>query len=168
MPDSKRLRLADARTDTARRSLEDLVAVRIARLADVVARLAEQTVVSKNGLRHTDLRLLNLLDAADGITVNEIARRTHIDKAWVSRSLRRLEEAGLLSRHDSSTDARICVVRLSARGRAALDRIRPVTSAREKRLLEGIDESRFKADLDRLMANAKNLLAKTKPPASSR
>jgi len=159
MPDSRRLRLADARTDTARRSLEDLVAVRIARLADVVARLAEQSIVSKDGLRHTDLRLLNLLDASDGLTVNEIARRTHIDKAWVSRSLRRLEDAGLLSRHDSSTDARVCVVRLSARGRAALDRIRPVTSAREKRLLEGIDGARFKADLDRLMANAKELLA---------
>jgi DNA-binding MarR family transcriptional regulator len=160
MPSSRRLRLADAGADTARRSLEDLVAVRIARLADVVARLAEQSVVSRNGLRHTDLRLLNLLDATDGITVNEIARRTHIDKAWVSRSLRRLQDSGLLSRHDSSTDARVCVIRLSARGRAALDRIRPVTSAREKRLLDGIDELRFKADLDRLMANAKNLLTK--------
>lgn len=156
---SNRLRLVDTRTDTVRRSLEDLVAVRIARLADVMARLANQSVTAQVGARNVDFRLLNILDAADGLTVNEIARRIHVDKAWVSRSLRRLEKSGHVSRRGSRTDARLCLVHLSASGRAALDRIKPLTSAREKRLLEGLDETRFKADLDRLMTNARKLLA---------
>jgi DNA-binding MarR family transcriptional regulator len=156
---SSRLRLIDARTDTVRKSLEDLVAVRIARLADVMARLANQSVTAQVGARNVDFRLLNILDAADGLTVNEIARRIHVDKAWVSRSLRRLEKSGHVSRRNSRTDARICLVHLSASGRAALDRIKPLTSAREKRLLEGLDETRLKADLDQLMTNARKLLA---------
>jgi DNA-binding MarR family transcriptional regulator len=114
MQKNKRLRLADARTGTVRRPLEDLVAVRVARLADVVARLAEQFVTSQVGARGSDLRLLNLLDATEGVTVNEIARRIHIDKGWVSRSLRRLEKSGLVSRRGSSADERVWVVQLSA------------------------------------------------------
>jgi DNA-binding MarR family transcriptional regulator len=159
MRHSSRPRLIDARTGTTGKSLEDLVAVRIARLADVMARLANQAVTAQVGARNVDLRLLNILDAADGLTVNEIARRVHIDKAWVSRSLRRLEKSGHVSRRSSRTDARVCLVYLSSSGRAALDRMKPLTSAREKRLLEGLDETRFKADLDRLMTNARTLLA---------
>jgi DNA-binding MarR family transcriptional regulator len=156
---NRRLWVADARTDSIRKTLEDLVVVRVARLADVVARLAGQFVTARLGVPYTDLRLLSLLDGKAGITVNEIARRAHIDRAWVSRCLRRLEEAGLVSRRGNPSDARVCVVTLSAKGRAALDEIRPLTAAREKRLLEGIDEACFKADLDRLTANAEALLA---------
>jgi DNA-binding MarR family transcriptional regulator len=159
MQKNSRLRLADARTDTVQKTLEDLVAVRVARLADVIARLAAQSVGARIGVPHTGMRLLNLLDGTEGVTVNEIARRAHIDSAWVSRCLRRLETSGLVSRRDSRADARVRVVSLSAKGRAALDQIRPLTAVREKRLLNGIDEVRFKADLDRLKANAEVMLA---------
>lgn len=153
-----RLRLADVRMHTVRKTMDDLVAVRVARLADIMARIAAQFVTARLGVPNTDLRLLNLLDGTDGVTVNEIARRVHIDRAWVSRCLRRLEKSRLVSRCGSRADARVCVVNLSARGRAALDQIRPQTAAREKRLLNGIDEIRFKADLDRLKANAEAVL----------
>src|SRR5689334_108566 len=113
MQKNRRLRLADARVDAVSKSLEDLVAVRIARLADVVARLGAQTVTARVGIRRTDMRLLNLLDGTEGVTVNEIGRRAHIDRAWVSRSVRRLEESGLVARRDSEADARVCVVSLS-------------------------------------------------------
>jgi DNA-binding MarR family transcriptional regulator len=159
MQKNSRLRLAHVQTDPFRKTLEDLVAVRIARLADVVARLSRQYVPARLGVPRTDMRLLNLLDGTDGVTVNEIARRAHIDRAWVSRCMRRLEKVGLVSRRGSQVDARVCVVSLSAKGRAALDQIRPLTVTREKRLLEGIDATRFKADLDRLKANAEALLA---------
>jgi DNA-binding MarR family transcriptional regulator len=158
MQKNRRLRIADPQADTTRKSLEDIAAVRIARLADVFARLATQAFGANLGLRGTDLRLMSLLDGTDGITVNEIARRAHIDRAWVSRSLRQLEKSGLVTRRSSRTDSRIFIVTLSAKGRATLDHIRPLTAARESRLLEGIDEARFKADLDRLNANAEAML----------
>ena len=140
------------------KTLEDLVAVRIVRIAEVVTRLATQTIEARVGLRNTDLRLLNLLDGTEGVTVNEIARRAHVDKAWVSRSLRELEKSGLVTRKSVREDSRVSLIGLSAKGRAMLEEVRPLASKREKRLLDGINEDRFKADLDRLMTNIEAML----------
>ncbi len=140
------------------RSVEDLVAVRIVRICEVLARLATQTIEAKVGLRNTDLRILNLLDRTRGVSVNEIARRAHVDKGWVSRSLRHLESAGLVMRGSLQQDSRVSVITLTARGRTSLGRVRPLADAHEGRLLAGIDEAAFKAQLQRLMSNAENLL----------
>jgi hypothetical protein len=75
---NSRLRLADACTDTVQKLLEGLVTVRIARFADVVARLAAQAVTTQVGVPYIDLRLLSLLDGTDSVTVNEIARGAHM------------------------------------------------------------------------------------------
>ena len=165
MPKNQRLRIADPERDTIAKSLEDLVAVRIVRIAEVVARLATQTIEARVGLRNTDLRLLNLLDGVESVTVNEIARRAHVDKAWVSRSLRHLEKSGLVTRRSNRKDSRLTIVALSAKGRALLGQVRPLAAAREMRLLEGIDQVAFKASLDRLMANAETMLATREPQA---
>jgi DNA-binding MarR family transcriptional regulator len=159
MQHGRRLRIAASEGAAVKRSLEDLVAVRIVRIAEVVARLATQTIEARVGLRKTDLRLLNLLDGADGVSVNEIARRAHVDKAWVSRSLRHLEKAGLVTRKGTRTDSRISVIDLSAKGRALLEQVRPLAAAHETRLLDGIDARAFKASLDRLMSNAEVMLS---------
>lgn len=159
MQKTRRLQIADTETEVIERSLEDLVAVRIVRIAEVVARLATQTIQARVGLRNTDLRLLNLLDAAEGVTVNEIARRAHVDKAWVSRSLRQLEKSGLVTRRGLQKDSRVSVIELSAKGRVLLERVRPLAQARETRLLDGIDAVAFKVSLDRLMSNAEGILS---------
>ncbi|MGC1460301.1 MAG: MarR family winged helix-turn-helix transcriptional regulator [Steroidobacteraceae bacterium] len=141
-----------------RRSLEDLVAVRIVRIAEVIARLAIRTIEKRFGLRNTDLRLMNLLDGKQGVTVNEIARRARIDKAWVSRSLRELEAGGLVARRTHRPDSRVRVVSLSPKGRALLERVRPLAAAHERRLLAGLNETSFKSQLERLLTNADAML----------
>jgi len=161
MPTDRRLRIADPERDARVRTLEDLVAVRVVRISEVLARLATQTIEARVGLRNTDLRLMNLLDGFQGVTVNEIARRAHVDKAWVSRSLRDLEKAGLVTRRSNNKDSRLTVVDLSAKGRALLDQVRPLALAREARLLDGIDSHAFKASLERLMLNAETMLNET-------
>jgi DNA-binding MarR family transcriptional regulator len=168
MPTHRRLRIADPERDARVRTLEDLVAVRVVRIAEVLARLATQTIEARVGLRNTDLRLMNLLDGRpmgppgfQGVTVNEIARRAHVDKAWVSRSLRDLEKSGLVTRKSNRKDSRLTVVDLSVKGRALLEQVRPLAVAREARLLDGIDPAGFKASLERLMLNAEMMLNET-------
>jgi len=158
---NRRLRIADPASAGIEPSLEDLVAVRIVRIAEVVARLATQTIEARVGLRNTDLRLMNLLDRADGVSVNEIARRAHVDKAWVSRSLRHLEKSGLVTRKRTRKDSRVSVIDLSAKGRTLLEQVRPLAATHEARLLEGIDRDAFKASLDQLMVNAESMLEST-------
>jgi DNA-binding MarR family transcriptional regulator len=140
------------------RPLEDLIAVRIVRIAEVVGRLATRSIEARVGLRNTDLRILNLLERTAGVSVNEIARRAHVDKAWVSRSLRQLESSRLVTRGGLKQDSRVTVIKLAARGRAKLAQVRPLAADHESHLLAGIDRAAFKAHLERLMANAEALL----------
>lgn len=158
--------MAEAKVPTKRvntkinpRSLEDNVGVRLTRLAEVFARLAKMGVEEPWGLRNTDLRILNTLDGADSVPISEIARRTHVDKAWISRSVRELVEKGLVERSDNPEDSRVSLAILTAKGRDLLDRIRPSVISAEQNILRGIDEQVFKKDLDRLLSNVEEVLS---------
>lgn len=141
------------------RSLEDLVAVRLVRIAEVVSRVAARRFQPRFALRNTDLRIMNMLDRTEGVAVNEIARRAHVDSAWISRSIRHLEQEGMLARRSHPSDSRLKVVALTPRGKAVLDQVRPLAFAGETRLMDGIDAPEFKQALDRLLANAEAVLA---------
>jgi DNA-binding MarR family transcriptional regulator len=141
------------------RSLEDLLAVRLVRIAEVVSRVAARRFQPRFSLRNTDLRIMNMLDRTDGVTVNEIARRAHVDSAWISRSIRHLEVEGMLVRRSHPSDSRLKVVALTPKGKDVLDQVRPLAFAGELKLMEGIDDPKFKDDLDRLLANAEAMLA---------
>jgi DNA-binding MarR family transcriptional regulator len=140
------------------RSLDDNVGVRIIRIAEVFARLSKSAIEDVWGLRNVDLRVLNVLDGGEKASVVEIARRTHIDKGWVSRAVQRLSERKLVNREYSDPDSRYFSVVLSPAGRDLLDRIRPAVERGERAVLEGIDEAAFKAELDRLLANLERIV----------
>lgn len=140
-------------------TFEDNVGVRVVRLAEVFSRLARVGVEEPWGLRATELRILNILDGAACIPISGIARRTHVDKAWISRSVRDLEAKGLVERQHDASDARKSQAVLTEKGRKLLEAIRPLVLAGEQRVLQGIGEARFKADLDRLLVNAEAILA---------
>ena len=139
-------------------TFEDNVGVRVVRLAEVFSRLARIGVEEPWGLRSTELRILNMLDGAVRIPISEIARRTHVDKAWISRSVRDLETKGLVARRDDERDARKSQAHLTEPGRELLEKIRPLVLWNEKRVLQGIDEARFKRELDQLLQNAEQIL----------
>jgi DNA-binding MarR family transcriptional regulator len=145
--------------------LNDHIAVRIVRISEALTRTATRTIEARWGLKNTDLRLLNTLDGENALAVSEIARRVHVDKAWVSRSLRELEARGLVERAPDPTDSRLTLVSLSASGRAILEEVRPHALRSELALLEGIDARMLKALLDRLEANAAAVLERTEPGA---
>lgn len=158
MNKNRRLKPANTSDINEAGSLEDLVPVKIMRIADVISRLATRGFRARFDLRNTDFRILNLLDHAQGMTVNEIARQTHVDKAWISRSLRQLSKKGLVKRGSDKKDSRMAVIRLTKNGQSLLEEIRPITTATEERLLDGIETEVFKQDLDRLMKNVEAML----------
>lgn len=142
----------------AAQTFEDNIGVRIVRLAEVYARLAKIAVELPYGLRSTELRILNILDHAGSVSINEIARRAHVDKAWISRTVRELEDRGLVRREANSRDARKSYALITEEAQALLDGIRPRARRSEKRVFEGIEEARFKRDMDLLLANAEAIL----------
>lgn len=149
-------------------TFEDNVGVRILRLSEVFARLAKIGVEQPWGLRSTDLRILNTLDGADSVAISEIARRTHVDKAWISRSVRELEKKDLVERDVDPKDSRVSLAVLTAKGRALLEEIRPHVKTAEGRVLDGIKEASLKRDLDRLLENAEAILERAETRLSGR
>jgi DNA-binding MarR family transcriptional regulator len=142
------------------KTFEDNVGVRIIRLAEVFTRLAKIGVEQPWNLRNTDLRILNTLDGAESVAISEIARRTHVDKAWISRSVRELEKNGLIEKRVDPKDSRVSLAALTSKGRALLEEIRPHVTAAEGQVLDGIKEANFKRDLSRLLENAEAILEK--------
>ena len=140
------------------KTFEDNVGVRIIRLAEVFTRLAKIGVEQPWNLRNTDLRILNTLDGSDSVAISEIARRTHVDKAWISRSVRQLEDAGLIEKRIDPKDSRVSLAALTPEGRALLEEIRPHVTIAEVEVLEAIKAVAFKRDLDRLLKNAEAIL----------
>jgi DNA-binding MarR family transcriptional regulator len=155
--------MTDKRTNGSARAsdakaLHDHIVARTCRLADAMIRMSSRHIKERWNLRNTDLRLLNILDGDVPLSVNEISRRSLLDQAWVSRSLRALEAKQLVQRRDDSRDSRLTLVTLTGRGREILDESRPYAVWSEKVLLDGVDEKTLKALLDQLEANTQKLI----------
>jgi DNA-binding MarR family transcriptional regulator len=145
-------------SNPAAKGLDDHIAVRVARITEIVTRIATRTIESRWGLSNTDLRLLNILDNRGRFSISELSRRSHVDKAWVSRSLRDLERRNLVVRRPHPRDARVSLVLLSAKGQELLDEVRPDSLQNEIALLKGIDARLLKRLLGTLESNADGLL----------
>jgi DNA-binding MarR family transcriptional regulator len=137
--------------------MEDIVQVRLMRVNEVINQIRRHSV-GAIGLRSTDLRILNILYDVESVSINELARRAHVDKAWISRSVVELLDKKWISKQQDPNDSRAQLVRLTLKSRKMLDQVRPQVLVNEQILLEGINEVAFKKNLDQLLENAVALL----------
>ncbi|WP_345678485.1 MarR family winged helix-turn-helix transcriptional regulator [Yinghuangia aomiensis] len=77
--------------------------------------------------------LLSRLQTDGGLTIGELARRTHMDMSLVSRELRKLEAEALVTRATDANDGRVTRVGLTPKGRGIVRRLRNV---RDRHLFE--------------------------------
>ncbi len=78
-----------------------------------------------------ELLLMQLLDR-DGQTQSELLDSVGLDHSTVSKSLRRMQEAGLLMREPAEHDRRVMVVHLTDQGRALREPISAMWRALEE------------------------------------
>ncbi len=74
-----------------------------------------------DGLSHAQVRALFLLGREREATAGQIARHAELSAASVTGMLDQLESAGVVERRRSEEDRRVCVVTLTAGGRALAD-----------------------------------------------
>lgn len=74
------------------------------------------------GLTYTQYIVLLVLWEKDGISVSEIGERLMLDNGTLSPVLKKLEQAGYLTRSRSRADDRVVEVALTAEGRALQER----------------------------------------------
>lgn len=95
--------------------------------------LDEELVKSDFSL--AEARVLFELSTRPESGATEIAERLGLDPGYLSRILRKLEEAGLLDRSPSSTDARHSVLRLTRKGKGAFGELNRRSSAQASEVL---------------------------------
>jgi DNA-binding MarR family transcriptional regulator len=109
-------------------SLETSRVVEVAEFREALRRFLRQSerVARQSGLtpqRH--LLLLMIKGASDGSeqsTVTELAERLQLAQSTVTELVSRAEEAGLVERTQSQTDARVAYLRLTPEGERRLER----------------------------------------------
>lgn len=134
-----------------------LVSVRIVRLSELILRIGILAFTDKFGVKPTDLRILVMLGAYQPISVNQVSRRTHIDKAWISRSIRALMRRKLITKTAHPSDNRARLLSLTRQGEALLRKIAPVAQEYQHQLLQGQRSSDVERVLDLLSARAEEM-----------
>jgi DNA-binding MarR family transcriptional regulator len=125
------------------------------RLSNAIARCYE----TKFQLSVTEWRVIAVLGRFPGLSANEVAERTAMDKVAVSRAVARLLESGRLQRDLHDADRRRSVLELSPAGYEIFRSVAPLALAYESALLEALEpEERdtLLALLDKLGAHAQD------------
>lgn len=85
-------------------------------------------------------RVLAWLVELDTVTVGQLVAHTQIERTVLSRLVDRMASQGLISRMNSVSDRRIVLLRITSKGRAAYDKMRPIRMNIYGRATRGIDQ----------------------------
>ncbi len=130
--------------------LQQFLPYRLAVLAEAVSRSVAAVYAARFDLTRDEWRLLAMLGETGRIQAAEAAQRTTLDKMQASRALRSLETRGLVAREVDASDRRHVLVRLSPAGRRLYGQVAPMAEARERFLLQALDDDE-RAALDRIL-----------------
>ena len=120
-------------------ALERFLPYRLSVLSNRISHAISSIYVDRFRLGVTEWRVMAVLGRFPGLSANEVAERTAMDKVAVSRAVARLVEAGRLERGIHGNDRRRSVLTLSEDGYRIYDAVAPTALAFEARLLEGFD-----------------------------
>ncbi|HEX3891705.1 MAG TPA: helix-turn-helix domain-containing GNAT family N-acetyltransferase [Terracidiphilus sp.] len=120
----------------------------------------------KSGFSLAEARVLFELATRSESGATEIANDLSLDPGYLSRILRKLEEAGLLDRSPSLTDARFALLRLTRKGKNVFAELNRRSSAQAKEILDKLTPS-HRSLLIRSMNEVKGVLAQDHADATA-
>ena len=101
-------------------------------------------------LSRTELRFLGVVAEQGPMAVTELGAVLHLSQPTASRTLRRLEDEGLVHRSGDSTDARVARFEITAAGREVRDRFEAHMATQMARSLADMPADRRRALADLL------------------
>ncbi|MGI8904650.1 MAG: MarR family winged helix-turn-helix transcriptional regulator [Solirubrobacteraceae bacterium] len=93
------------------------------------------------GLRPKHFALLNLIDANEGTSQQQLARRLALEPSGLVGTIDELEAQGIVERRRASTDRRRYELYLSQAGKVKLAEARQITARHAAELLAPLEES---------------------------
>jgi len=121
--------------DEAHLSIEEELLRLFGRLRGIAL---DQNPLASHRVSGPQLTLLEWVEESPGCRIQELADGLALTAPTVSVSVRRMQQAGLLSRQPDPTDGRSVQLFLTRRGRALLGRARAFRLGMMQRLLSGL------------------------------
>ncbi|MEQ9643725.1 MAG: MarR family winged helix-turn-helix transcriptional regulator [Alphaproteobacteria bacterium] len=131
-------------------ALERFLPYRLSVLTNTVSRALARVYQDRFGLSIPQWRVMAALGRFPGLSANEVAEKTAMDKVTVSRAVSGMLDRDLLARVVDTNDRRRASLTLAAAGAAIYAEIVPVARDYERRLAEMLSEE-DQAALDRLL-----------------
>ena len=132
-------------------ALERFLPYRLSVLSNRISHAISSIYVDRFGLSVTEWRVMAVLGRFPGLSANQVAERTAMDKVAVSRAVRSLLARRRLTRAYDQGDKRRSILRLSAAGQSVYRQVAPLALAYEQKLLDALSAS-DRRSLDRLIA----------------
>ncbi|MFJ9025377.1 MarR family winged helix-turn-helix transcriptional regulator [Streptomyces sp. NPDC102259] len=110
-----------------------------------------------------ELLLMQLLDR-EGQTQSELLESVGLDHSTVSKSLRRMQDAGLLTREPAQHDRRVMVVHLTDKGRAMREPIAALWQSLEDISAGNLTEQQAQAFVETAYAITDAITSRPLPP----
>ncbi len=108
---------------------------RLSALAGRTSRLLSSVYEARFGISIPEWRVVANVAAHDALSLREVSRLTHLDKATASRAVARLEDHGFLAKRTNPADRRLVELSLTRKGRRLFKQIVPLALAFEAELV---------------------------------
>jgi DNA-binding MarR family transcriptional regulator len=165
-------RAGDTGQDTpAFGDLRDLVSFQLRQLSNIYTKGSSSAYERSFNLTMNEWRCIALLHGKRGMSMNRLAEHAQFDRGLASRTVRGLEERGLLAREADATDGRGVVITLTKQGRELVSQVFPIAEERNTRLLSCLTRAErelLPGILDKLTHQARAMLDQEREEAESR
>ena len=135
----------------------DHLPYRLLLLARMIDRETQKTLNDSFGLTLAEWRLLAIATSIGPCTASEIGQAGEIDRAEISRALRKLEPAGLIKRKQAPDHGKRLIITPTAKGQKLADKVKAERRRFFESIMSGLSREE-RSELDRqLLAMAENL-----------
>jgi DNA-binding MarR family transcriptional regulator len=128
-------------------------------------KLGFRALVAPHGITTRQYTVLARLWEEDGLSLTEIAHRLYIDPTALSRTVHRMEQAGLVSRVKDDADRRSYRLFLTDRASELREIVQPPIQEAEARSLRGLSDAEVR-ELKRLLGRVLDNLTALDPDAA--
>ena len=122
--------------------LQTRIPFRVSRLHNQFQAYTKRLLRDETGLGLSEWRMMVVIGTQGPCFAADIVRQTALDKAQVSKALKKLEAKGLIDQNQD-TDARRRHLTLSDAGRRLFERAAPIMNARRQHLIKGLKEDQL-------------------------
>lgn len=140
---------------------KEIFNIPIRRLSAKLSLIVQREVLRPFGLRIQEWRVLWSLDREGDAHLREIARRASVDASHVSRLLGKFEREGIVERYADPGDARRTVFRVTPKGHALYEEVRPIATGISKHFQDLYTDEEYRqlmALLERALGKADEML----------